>query len=161
MQKKAQMLLRWTERMRNPTSDMVEFVGHDESLLAEDAIPVTLKALLARVASDYLPEIEAMMAFTNDWLGENNPEPNEIVGGESLERGIGMCQFKWHGLDVSVVVMPYRIFMLQRIQDAYDELGAHAREAVDALLAETGLSALITTRCARRVERENHREIWR
>ena len=113
------------------------------------------------MASDYLPEIEAMMVFTNDWLGENNPEPNEIVGGESLERGIGMCQFKWHGLDVSVVVMPYRIFMLQRIQDAYDELDTHAREAVDALLAETGLSALITTRCARRVERENHREIWR
>ena len=102
-----------------------------------------------------------MMVFTNDWLGENNPEPNEIVGGESLERGIGMCQFKWHGLDVSVVVMPYRIFMLQRIQDAYDELDTHAREAVDALLAETGLSALITMRCARRVERENHREIWR
>ena len=98
---------------------------------------------------------------SNEWLGENNPEPNEIVGGESLERGIGMCQFKWHGLDVSVVVMPYRIFMLQRIQDAYDELNAPAREAVDALLAETGLSALITTRCARRVERENHREIWR
>ena len=58
------MLLRWTERMRNPSSDMVEFIGRDESLLGDDAIPETLKVLLARVASDYLPEIEAMMAFT-------------------------------------------------------------------------------------------------
>ena len=65
---KAQMLLRWTERMRNPSSDMVEFIGRDESLLGDDAIPETLKVLLARVASDYLPEIEAMMVFTKNWL---------------------------------------------------------------------------------------------
>ena len=102
-----------------------------------------------------------MMAFTNDWLAENNPQPNEVVGGESLGRGIGMCKFNWRGLDVSAVVMPYRIFMLQRIQDAYDALDTPAREAVDALFAETGLSALVKTRCTRRVERENHREIWR
>ena len=155
------MLLRWTERMRNPSSDMVEFIGRDESLLVDDAIPETLKVLLARVASDYLPEIEAMMAFTNDWLAENNPEPNEVVGGENLGRGIGMCQFNWRGLNINAVVMPYRIFMLQRIQDAYDALDAPAREAVDVLFAETGLSALVTTRSTRRVERENHREIWR
>ena len=72
-----------------------------------------------------------------------------------------MCQFNWRGLDVSAVVMPYRIFMLQRIQDAYDALDAPAREVVDALLSETGLSTLVTMRCTRRVERENHREIWR
>ena len=102
-----------------------------------------------------------MMAFTNDWLAENNPQPNEVVGGESLGRGIGMCEFNWRGLNINAVVMPYRIFMLQRIQDAYDALGAPACEAVDALFAETGLSALLATRCTRRVERENHREIWR
>ena len=71
-----------------------------------------------------------MMAFTNDWLAENNPEPKEVVGGESLGRGIGMCQFNWRGLNINAVVMPYRIFMLQRIQDAYDALDAPAREAV-------------------------------
>ena len=161
MQEKAQMLLRWTERMRNPSADMVEFIGRYESLLADDAIPETLKVLLARVASDYLPEIEAMVAFSNNWLAENKPEPNEVVGGESLGRGIGMCQFGWRGHTVTAMVMPYRIFMLQRIQDAYDALDAPARDAVDALLTQTGLSALMTTRCTRRVERENHREIWR
>jgi len=160
MQDRAQMLFRWTERMRNPSSDMVEFIGRDESLIGDDAIPDTLKTLLRRVASDYLPEIEAMIAMTNDWLSENQPAANEVVGGESLGRGIGKCQFDWRGETLSVVVMPYRIFMLQRIQDAYDGLDDAGREAVDALLAQTGLSSIITTRCARRVERQNHREVW-
>jgi len=160
MQEKAQMLLRWTERMRNPSADMVEFIGRDENLIDDDVIPDTLKTLLRRVASDYLPEIEAMVAFTNDWLAENNPPEKAVVGGKSLGRGIGMCQFEWRGKTISAVVMPYRIFMLQRIQDAYDGLDEAARQQVDALLDETGLSSLITTRATRRVERHNHREIW-
>ena len=146
--------------MRNPSADMVEFIGYDEALLGADAIPDTLKTLLRRVASDYLPEIEAMVAFSNDWLAENQPQAQEIVGGASLGRGIGMCQFDWRGQTVSAIVMPYRIFMLQRIQDAYDGLDATGKQAVDALLDETGLSAIMTTRCTRRVERLNHREVW-
>jgi hypothetical protein len=160
MQEKAQMLFRWTERMRNPSADMVEFLGRDESLLAQDAIPDTLKVLLRRVAADYLPEVEAMIAMSNDWLAEHRPAKNEMVGGESLGRGIGMCQFAWRGVDINAVVMPYRIFMLQRIQDAYDKLGAADQKQVDALLAETGLEAMLTARCDRRVERQNHREVW-
>jgi glutathione S-transferase len=160
IQNRAQMLFRWTERMRNPSSDMVEFIGRDESLLGDDHVPETLKTLLRRVASDYLPEIEAMIAMSNDWLAENQPAPDEVVGGESLGRGIGMCQFEWRGETLSVVVMPYRIFMLQRIQDAYDALDNTGRAEVDALLDETGLHRLITTRCHRRVERKNHREVW-
>lgn len=160
MQEKAQMLFRWTERMRNPSADMVEFLGRDESLLAQDAIPDTLKGLLRRVAADYLPEVEAMIAMSNDWLAEHRPAKNEMVGGESLGRGIGMCQFAWRGVDINAVVMPYRIFMLQRIQDAYDKLGAADQKQVDTLLAETGLGAMLTARCDRRVERQNHREVW-
>jgi glutathione S-transferase len=160
MQERAQMLFRWTERMRNPSADMVEFLGRDESLLAQDAIPDTLKVLLRRVAADYLPEVEAMIAMSNDWLAEHRPAKNEMVGGESLGRGIGMCQFAWRGVDINAVVMPYRIFMLQRIQDAYDKLGAADQKQVDVLLAETGLEAMLTARCDRRVERQNHREVW-
>ena len=160
MQEKAQMLLRWTERMRNPSADMVEFIGRDESLLEDDSVPDTLKVLLRRVASDYLPEIEAMVSFTNQWLADNQPAKNEVVGGESLGRGIGKCQFEWRGQQVTAVVMPYRIFMLQRIQDAYDGLDEAAQKQVDGLLGETGLSSIMHTRADRRVERRNHREVW-
>lgn len=160
MQERGQMLFRWTERMRNPSSDMVEFIGRDESLLDGDTIPDTLKTLLRRVASDYLPEIEAMIAMSNDWLSEHQPATNEVVGGESLGRGIGMCEFQWRGQSVNAMVMPYRIFMLQRLQDAYDGLDEAGQKTVDALLTETGLSRMMTTRSTRRVERLNHREIW-
>jgi glutathione S-transferase len=160
MQEKAQMLFRWTERMRNPSADMVEFLDQPETLLTGDAIPDTLKVLLRRVAADYLPEISAMIATSNDWLAEHKPAAGDIVGGESLGRGIGMCQFEWRGQNVRAMVMPYRIFMLQRIQDAYDGLDAESRKAVDTLLAETGLSAIVTTRATQRVERKNHREVW-
>ncbi len=160
MQKKAQMLFRWTERMRTPSADMVEFFNRDESLIADDDIPDTLKVLLRRVATDYLPEIKAMTAFTNQWLDENDIAHGAIAGGKSLARGIGFCTFDWRGVTINAMVMPYRIFMLQRVQDAYDGLDAAGRAAVDALLAETGLSAIITTRCTRRVERRDNREIW-
>jgi glutathione S-transferase len=160
MQEKAQMLFRWTERMRTPSADMVEFLNQAETLLAADAIPDTLKILLRRVASDYLPEIQAMVAVSNEWLVANRPAENEVVGGQSLGRGLGMCSFDWRGQKLEVMVMPYRIFMLQRIQDAYDGLDAESQKAVDTLLAQTGLSAILTTRSMRRVERKNHREVW-
>ena len=154
------MLFRWTERMRTPSADMVEFLNQAETLLAADAIPDTLKILLRRVASDYLPEIQAMVAVSNEWLVANRPAENEVVGGQSLGRGLGMCSFDWRGQKLEVMVMPYRIFMLQRIQDAYDGLDAESQKAVDTLLAQTGLSAILTTRSMRRVERKNHREVW-
>ena len=160
MQERAQMLFRWTERMRNPSPDMVEFLGYPETLLSNDAIPDTLKVLLRRVASDYLPEIKAMIAMSNAWLADNKPATNEVVGGESLGRGIGMCNFEWRGQTVSAMVMPYRIFMLQRIQDAYDKLGAEGKRDVDTLLGDTGLSEILTSRATRRIERQNHREVW-
>ena len=160
MQTHAPSLFRWTERMRNPSSDMGEFITHTESLLADDGVPDTLETLLKRVAADYLPEIQAMVAFTNDWLGENEVAAGDIVGGAPHNRGIGFCEFAWRGVSVKAAVMPYRIFMLQRIQDAYDGLDDAGRASVDELLARTGLAEILTTRCARRVERRNHCEVW-
>ena len=164
MQNHAPALFRWTERMRNPTADMVEFVDRPQSWLADDEVPPSAKTLLQRVASDFLPEISAMVAFTNHWLAENKPAKDSIVGddgkGGAHNRTIGYCRFAWRGVEFSAGVMPYRIFMLQRIQDVYDRLDASARMAVDALLAETGLSDMMTARCTRRVERRDNREIW-
>ena len=160
MQSRAPMLYRWTERMRNPSSDMVEFIGRDESLLADDAVPATLMTLLQRVAADYLPEIKAMVAHSNDWLAEHNPPAGEVVGGAPQNRNIGFCRFAWRGHEIDAMVMPYRIFMLQRIQDAYDGLDEAGRAAVDAMLAEAGLADIVTARCERRVERRDNREVW-
>ena len=37
-------------------------------LYAFDALPNTLKALMAFIAEDYLPEITAHIEFANEWL---------------------------------------------------------------------------------------------
>jgi glutathione S-transferase len=160
MQQKAPMLFRWTERMRNPSADMVEFIGRDESLLSEDEIPDTLKTLLRRVTSDYLPEIEAMIAFQNDYLKTAEISEGDLVGGKESARQIGFCDFTWREQKVTAMVMPYRVFLLQRIQDAYDAMAENERESVDALLSETGLSAILAARSTRRVDRKDNREIW-
>lgn len=160
MQQKAPMLFRWTERMRNPSSDMVEFIGRKENLLPSDDIPDTLKTLLRRVASDYLPEIEAMIAFQNDYLKTAEISEGELIGGKETTRQIGFCDFVWRDQKVTAMVMPYRVFLLQRIQDAYDASTESERESVDALLGETGLTNIVSARSTRRVDREDNREIW-
>ena len=160
MQQKAPMLFRWTERMRNPSPDMVEFIGRDENLMAEDEIPDTLKTLLRRVASDYLPEIEAMVDVQNQYLQDTQINEGDMIGGKETTRHIGFCDFAWRGKTVKAMVMPYRIFMLQRIQDAYDALQDSDRDSVEALLRETGLERILHARSTRRVERSDNREVW-
>ena len=160
MQERAPMVFRWTERMRNPSADMVEFFESEQCYLLDDMVPPTAEILLKRVATDYLPEIEAMVRYHNDWLKVNEVRAGDIVGGTGMARGIGFCAFDWRDVNVNAVVMPYRVFMLQRIQDAYDALDKNARVNVDALLASTNLTEIVTTRCIRRVERADNREIW-
>ena len=160
MQQRAPMLFRWTERMRNPGADIAEFIGRDESFMADDDIVASLSTLLARVAQDYLPEIQAMVTFCNEWLAQNQPAEGDVVGGKSSIRGIGTCDFAWRGVSLNVAVMPYRVFVLQRIQDAYDGLDEAGKADVDDMLDEAGLRAIITTRCTRRVERRDNQEVW-
>ena len=68
--------------------------------------------------------------------------------------------FPWRGLTLTVMVMPYRIWLLQRAQDAADALDGDQRAALDGLLAPAGLSSLLTARVSRRVERRDNREWW-
>ena len=158
MKDKARAVYCWTERMNRPDAAMPDFPLYGEQLCADDAIPDTLMTLLKRVAADYLPEVKAMVGFTNQWLVENPVNDGDVVGGEKQIRAIGECSFEWRGTMISCWVMPYRIWLLQRIQDCYDALPD--KTAVDALLAETGLSALVTARANRRVERRDNREVW-
>jgi hypothetical protein len=56
--------------------------------------------------------------------------------------------------------MPYRLYLLQKVQDVADRAPPAARASIDALLAETGLADLLTLRTTRRVVRANHLEVW-
>ena len=71
-----------------------------------------------------------------------------------------MAALHWRGHDIQVAVMPYRLFMLQRVQDAAARLEAEASQQWHALLARTGLAPLMDLRCRRRVRRQGHFEVW-
>jgi hypothetical protein len=51
-----------------------------------------------------------------------------------------------------VGILPYRIWLLQKVQDA--------GQAAPGLLEETGLGRLLAARVARRVERVGYLERW-
>ncbi|MEM1113322.1 MAG: glutathione S-transferase family protein [Pseudomonadota bacterium] len=160
MRQQAPRVARWVERMNTRE----EYWGdHNPAAcgLAVDAIPDTLKSLMRFVAQEYLPEIRAHVDFTNRWLDER---PDIDAGTNGLEkpgeRSIGMCEFDWRGIRIDSSVMPYRFYLLQRLQDCYDEADTVVQQQIEGLFAEVGLSALLTLRTRRRVERRGHLEVW-
>lgn len=161
MQARAYRAWRWVERMNSPDQDAGDYGSPPEKPFLADAVPDTLKALLAFIAEDYLPEVRAYVAHANTWLAERpDLEPGTSGLAKSSERSIGKVAFNWRGEEIEVAVMPYRLWLLQKVQDAVDNLDPAGRMAAEALLAETGLSELLTLRTTRRVERKDQLEVW-
>jgi glutathione S-transferase len=154
MKARALHVWRWVERMTSPDTDAGEFCGRtDFGAPASD----TLKALLAFIAEDYLPEVAAMTRWIDAWLETQDPE---TLTAQPIKRAIGRMTFAWRGHDITVGVFPYRLHLLQRVQDAADGLSPAAHGELSALLSATGLHDLLRLRTARRVERRGNAEWW-
>lgn len=159
MQLTAPRVFRWTERMNTAETFVDEPVAKAGNKLVKFAgLPDTLKALMRYIGEEYLPEIAAHVDFANRWL-EHNPNPAETHN--PRDRSIGMATFSWRGHKISTAVMPYRFYLLQRLQDTYNHLDGEQQSEVRDLFAETGLESLIDLHTSRRVARENHLEVWR
>jgi glutathione S-transferase len=152
---------RWLERMAAPDDDAGEYAHRTIGWLDADAPGDTFEALLRYVADEFLPEVRAQVAFADDWLAAR---PGIAAGTNGLERpgerAIGRTGVDWRGLRIEVAVMPYRLFLLQRFQDAAAAVEPAAAAPLHALLARTGLAPLLGLRCRRRVERHGHLEAW-
>ncbi len=162
MQRTAPFVWRWVERMNAPLGEAEgEYLEPQPELFSPEALPETLLALLRFVAEDYLPEMAAHVAFTNAWL---EAQPGDITGTNGLarphERALGMTSYAWRGQDIFIAIMPYRLYLLQRIQDAAAKAGPADQARIQEVLAMTGLSALLTLKTHRRVERANALEVW-
>jgi len=158
---KAPYVYRWVERMNRPNPDQTEFVDYGDDLFGFDDIPDTMIDLLSFIADDYLPEIRAFVDFTNNYLNENDVTEGDVIGGERPDRrGIGSVEFAYRGVTVPVAVLPYRQWLLQRIQDRFDGLDEDGKTQVRAVLDKTGLGDVLTARVSRRIERENNLEVW-
>lgn len=160
MKRRAHRVWRWVERMNASALDAGEYADRSPDLFAVDALPPTLEALMAFIARDYLPEVRAMVAQANAWLAERPDLPAGTNGlARPGDRAIGMTRFDWRGIPVAVAVMPYRIWLLQKVQAALPPEGP-ARARVEALFARTGLSELLSLRTTRPVERRDQVEVW-
>jgi hypothetical protein len=102
-----------------------------------------------------------MVAFADAWL-EARPEIEPGANGLKRpgDRVIGQAAFDWRGVPITVNVMPYRLFLLQKVQGAIPAAGEPGHEAVLALLHRTGLGELATLSARRRVERRDQMEVW-
>ena len=148
---------RWIERMNAPDEDAAEYLGKAPQWVE----PEMLAPLLAFIAEDYLPEIQAHVAFINAWLADR---PGLLAGTSGVKkpsiRSIGVTPMQWRGLSVDVMVMPYRLLLLQRIQDATNALNAEQSARLRALFQSTGLETLLDLRCRRRVMHQGFSEVW-
>lgn len=161
MQRRAPRVWRWVERMQAPDQAAAEYGDRDETLFADDSVPDTLKALLRFIAQDYLGELAAMTAFADAWLAD---QPQLETGTSGLtkpsQRAIGMMALPWRGLTLQVGVLPYRLWLLQRVQDVHARAEPVGQAAIRGLLEEVGLSPLLAFKTRRRVERRDNLEVW-
>jgi hypothetical protein len=161
MKQRAWRVWRWTERMNRPGQDASEYLAPSPDLLAADAVPDTLRAMLRYLAEEYLAELRAQVVYIDHWLAaQPDLRAGSVVGGKPGSRNLGVTSLPWRGTTLNVQVLPYRLHLLQRIQDAFDALAPDARADVGVLLSDTGLSELPMLRAKRRVERRGNLEVW-
>ncbi len=159
MKSTAPHVFNWVERMNRPEVAEEHVIDNPPtSLFGRDALSDSLTALMAYVADEYLAEITAHVAFANNWLTTQHAEPEVVKA--PLGRGIGFAEFDWRGQRISTAILPYRFYLLQRLQDHVNSSSREDQAAIRALFARTGLESILDIRTDRRVLRENHREVW-
>jgi hypothetical protein len=155
MQERAIRVYRWVERMNRSGQDASEFFSAGSDLLSDDEVPATLINVLQVLAEDLVPETRAAAERINEWLAQNQPG-----AGDAAERFLDMCQFTVRGQVITAVAQPYRFYLLQRVQDAYRQLEAREMTEVDQMLANCGLSEMLTIKLDRQLGRADNLEVW-
>jgi len=149
----------WIERMNRPEQTQEHTIKSPPTkLYSADDMPDTLKALLSYVSEEYLSEITSHVAFANGWLAEQEGDVEATKA--PLGRGIGFAEFEWRGQTIKSVVMPYRFYLLQRLQDHFSGVEKSAQAAILAVFAGSGLDSIFDIKTDRRVARENYHEVW-
>ncbi|MEM9177144.1 MAG: glutathione S-transferase family protein [Myxococcota bacterium] len=161
MQSGAIHVLRWVERMHRPDLAHVDYIVDgrevfEDAFLPEDAVPETLVAVLQQLAIDFVPETAAAAAQIDVWLAE---QPS-LAPGTPAERYVGVCTFEVEGEALQAIAQPYRFFLLQRAQDAFDALPDPERTRVAAFLERCGLKPVLEARLSRRLGRADNLEVW-
>jgi len=161
MKQRAQRVWRWVERMNSPVLDAGEYGDVSERLFDDDGVPDTLRALLAYIGEEYLDEAVDQVVAVDGWLAEHpDAAEGEVVLGKPTRRFSGTTTFDWRGHPMTVAVVPYRLFLIKRLQDAVAESDPAAQQSIRTVFAEAGLDPLLDVRPRRWVVRADNHEVW-
>ncbi|HWP65394.1 MAG TPA: glutathione S-transferase family protein [Candidatus Limnocylindria bacterium] len=142
LRERAPRICHWIERMNHPDS------RDDGAWATGDAIPPTFASIVALAGRDGVPGVlDAARAFET-WADEHAP-----VAGH-LPRAVGMHRTSLRGVGFERLTTPYTLWMVQRVRDAYRDLDAAARAAVDRAFAGSGFEAVFAYEPRWRVRRD-------
>ena len=162
LQTSAPNVFRWVERMNMAETFLDEAMfNSDGQLVDSEELPKSLLQLMGFIADDYLPEIAAHVERANSWL-ESHPEieSGSPTNNKSMKSGLGLAPFAWRGVEIATVVIPYRFFLLQRLQDAFDLQSTGDQAHIRSVFEVTGNEAIFDLRTRRRMERADNQEVW-
>ena len=159
MQQRAVSVHRWVERMNRCDQDVPEFFNAGTDFVEDDEVPESLMAVLRVLAEDFVPETLAAADAINGWLAENKPETGAPAVGR-LAQAPGTASFVLRGETIDALAQPHRFYLLQRVQDDYASLSDSEKIGVDAVLAESGMAAILDASLSRRIERADNLEVW-
>ncbi len=160
MKRLAPNVFRWTERMNLPDALDGEFPDSSGDDLPDDALPDTLKPLLALTFRDWGPELQAIAAQFDQWVGaKQEPAAGMLVsdtGERRLHPSLGRISFELRGCTIRCHGMPQALWHFERASSLARTLAGAARERFDALIRETGGAALMAMRIARPIVRRDN-----
>jgi len=150
-------VLRWVERMNRPDPGFSAAHAPEEDFLGNDEIPDTLLEILRHIAIDFVPETRSACDVVNQWIDSQS----ELVSGTKVERSLGgNANFDVEGQRMSSVVMPFRFYLLKRLQDEIATSPAAVSQAVIQLLASVNMNELLEMTLTRGIGRAHNLEVW-
>src|SRR5579862_7675866 len=102
LRERAPRVCHWIERMNHPDPDDAG------EWLAGDALPATLRPLLARIGSDAVPMILDTVRAFEEWADSRPRDTDEPP------RGVGVHRTQLRGVAVDRFTTPYTLWMVQR-----------------------------------------------
>jgi glutathione S-transferase len=146
MERLAPKVAEWTRRTH------VCQIPLSGEFLPDDTVPETLLPILRMFAEQHVPVLLDTLQAINVWA-EENPDTHE------LPRLLGFNKAVMGHGDITVEtdrgILPYPVWMLQRVTDHLASLTGEARARAETLLRSIGAEVLIDLEMPVRLQREN------
>jgi hypothetical protein len=107
-----------------------------------------------------IPEVPDQVAGFNAWAADQTVAPGEPILDKPHRRAVGTVETAYQGVAFKAGISPYRIYLLQKLHDAFDSLEDASKARAQAWFDEAGLAPVLDARPAHRVSRKDNLEVW-